>query len=193
MQGCGRVAVIVQGCSDDVGGLLRGCVMGTVRVQGCNSQRARGEGALIHGVEVHVRTDSSTIFRPTHTSQFKQCEHWYQHCAHSTCKYNAAEQIVTLVFSPPMQVGVVQTAYANGASTHYLRHKLSLKTVCTKTGACGRGPLACAPNMLLHSSGKAQFAVCRHLRLMHNSPMQAHVPTSMSCRCEAPAPSCPRL
>ncbi len=35
------------------------------------------------------------------------------------------------------QVGVVQTAYANGASTRYLEQELGLAVVCTKTGERG--------------------------------------------------------
>ncbi|MCJ1297008.1 Phosphoacetylglucosamine Mutase [Xylographa carneopallida] len=33
-----------------------------------------------------------------------------------------------------MQVGIVQTAYANGASTQYIREVLQLETVVTPTG-----------------------------------------------------------
>jgi phosphomannomutase len=33
-----------------------------------------------------------------------------------------------------IQIGVVQTAYANGASTHFLTDKLGLKVGCTNTG-----------------------------------------------------------
>lgn len=33
-----------------------------------------------------------------------------------------------------VQVGVVQTAYANGASTRYLEEHVRLPVVCTKTG-----------------------------------------------------------
>ena len=33
------------------------------------------------------------------------------------------------------QVGVVQTAYANGASTRYITQQLGLQVVCAKTGA----------------------------------------------------------
>ncbi len=33
-----------------------------------------------------------------------------------------------------MQVGIVQTAYANGASTQYIREQLRLETVVTPTG-----------------------------------------------------------
>ena len=36
--------------------------------------------------------------------------------------------------SPPLRVGVVQTAYANGASTAYVAQKLGLETACTPTG-----------------------------------------------------------
>lgn len=32
------------------------------------------------------------------------------------------------------RIGVVQTAYANGAATHYVEHDLGLKVVCTPTG-----------------------------------------------------------
>jgi phosphoacetylglucosamine mutase len=34
----------------------------------------------------------------------------------------------------PLTVGVVQTAYANGASTKFVEQKLNLKTKCTPTG-----------------------------------------------------------
>ena len=34
----------------------------------------------------------------------------------------------------PLQVGIVQTAYANGASTSFIREQLQLKTVVTPTG-----------------------------------------------------------
>jgi phosphoacetylglucosamine mutase len=33
-----------------------------------------------------------------------------------------------------LRVGVVQTAYANGASTQYLAKKLGIKVACTNTG-----------------------------------------------------------
>jgi hypothetical protein len=36
--------------------------------------------------------------------------------------------------SDSVQIGVVQTAYANGASTHFLTEKLGLKVGCTNTG-----------------------------------------------------------
>ena len=36
--------------------------------------------------------------------------------------------------SEKLKVGVVQTAYANGASTSYIQHDLSLPCVCTSTG-----------------------------------------------------------
>lgn len=35
---------------------------------------------------------------------------------------------------PPLRVGVVQTAYANGASTDFIRESLRLETACTPTG-----------------------------------------------------------
>jgi phosphoacetylglucosamine mutase len=37
-------------------------------------------------------------------------------------------------FDPPLRVGVVQTAYANGASTAYVRDTLGLEVACTATG-----------------------------------------------------------
>lgn len=37
------------------------------------------------------------------------------------------------------RVGIVQTAYANGASTAYIKDVLRLDVVCTSTGACGCG------------------------------------------------------
>ena len=37
-------------------------------------------------------------------------------------------------FDPPLRVGVVQTAYANGASTAYVRDTLGLQVACTATG-----------------------------------------------------------
>ena len=36
--------------------------------------------------------------------------------------------------APPLRVGVVQTAYANGASTAYVAETLGLETACTPTG-----------------------------------------------------------
>ncbi len=33
-----------------------------------------------------------------------------------------------------LRVGVVQTAYANGASTRYVREQLGLEVLCTSTG-----------------------------------------------------------
>ena len=36
--------------------------------------------------------------------------------------------------TPPLRVGVVQTAYANGASTAYVAETLGLETACTPTG-----------------------------------------------------------
>ncbi len=38
-----------------------------------------------------------------------------------------------------LQVGVIQTAYANGASTAYIQQTLGLKVECTPTGEAGRG------------------------------------------------------
>lgn len=37
------------------------------------------------------------------------------------------------------KVGIVQTAYANGASTSYIRDSLKLDVVCTLTGRQPRG------------------------------------------------------
>ncbi|GBF88939.1 phosphoacetylglucosamine mutase [Raphidocelis subcapitata] len=36
--------------------------------------------------------------------------------------------------SPPLRIGVVQTAYANGASTDYITRELGLEVACTATG-----------------------------------------------------------
>ncbi|KAF2500489.1 Phosphoacetylglucosamine mutase [Lophium mytilinum] len=36
--------------------------------------------------------------------------------------------------SEPLKIGVVQTAYANGASTHYIKNDLKLNITCTATG-----------------------------------------------------------
>jgi phosphoacetylglucosamine mutase len=36
--------------------------------------------------------------------------------------------------SPPLRIGVVQTAYANGASTDYISKTLGLEVACTPTG-----------------------------------------------------------
>lgn len=41
-----------------------------------------------------------------------------------------------------IQMGVVQTAYANGASTRFLTEKLGLRVMCTNTGGCVAGGLA---------------------------------------------------
>ena len=44
------------------------------------------------------------------------------------------EEEKTSIFQPPLRVGVVQTAYANGASTAYVAERLGLETACTPTG-----------------------------------------------------------
>jgi phosphoacetylglucosamine mutase len=38
------------------------------------------------------------------------------------------------MISPPLRIGVVQTAYANGASTDYISQTLGLEVACTATG-----------------------------------------------------------
>jgi hypothetical protein len=38
------------------------------------------------------------------------------------------------LISPPLRIGVVQTAYANGASTDYISRELGLEVACTATG-----------------------------------------------------------
>lgn len=49
-------------------------------------------------------------------------------------KPSSSAAAASSVFSPPLRVGVVQTAYANGASTAYVSERLGLETACTPTG-----------------------------------------------------------
>lgn len=53
-----------------------------------------------------------------------------------------------------VQIGVVQTAYANGASTRFLTDTLGLKVGCTNTG--GSGVWGAAMGLVLHA------ALCAH-------------------------------
>jgi len=43
-------------------------------------------------------------------------------------------QVPPSMLAPPPRIGVVQTAYANGASTDYITRTLGLETACTPTG-----------------------------------------------------------
>ncbi|KAI8470507.1 MAG: phosphoacetylglucosamine mutase [Monoraphidium minutum] len=43
-------------------------------------------------------------------------------------------QVPPGVIAPPLRIGVVQTAYANGASTDYITKTLGLEAACTATG-----------------------------------------------------------
>ena len=64
-------------------------------------------------------------------------------------------------------IGVVQTAYANGASTHYVAEKLKLATYCTATGVKYLHPVAEERDVGLYFEANGHGTVLLNHRFLH--------------------------